>query len=152
MARAGPLDRLPAVTRQRLQRFADAFERVGAGQYVLLAAEPLDSTATGRATATAVDAIRRGGLDEAAEAALAPFRDWIARAYSERLTATDTLLLFQSLPDRADDRVRLIAGLERVVLALIAWDDLDADDRAELLGPWAELGLDDPPSFTSDRS
>jgi hypothetical protein len=55
------------------------------------------------------------------------------------MSLTDTLLLFQSLPDRAEDRTRFLQSVERTVVALILWDELDDEDRAALVGPWADL-------------
>ena len=72
-------------------------------------------------------------------AAVAAFVDEATVAYSRRMTLTDTLMLFQSLPDRAEDRVRFLASLERAVVAVILWDELSASDRDALLGPWANV-------------
>jgi hypothetical protein len=55
------------------------------------------------------------------------------------MSLTDTFLLFQSLPDRAEDRVRFLATVERAVVGLILWDELGEDDLAALLGPWSAV-------------
>jgi hypothetical protein len=38
-----------------------------------------------------------------------------------------------------EDRTRFLGTLETAVIALILWDELEASDRDELLGPWARL-------------
>jgi hypothetical protein len=55
------------------------------------------------------------------------------------MSLTDTFLLYQSLPDRAEDRVKFLTTVERAVVGLILWEELDADERAALLGPWGAL-------------
>jgi hypothetical protein len=67
------------------------------------------------------------------------FTDAGTVAYSRRPSLTDTFLLFQSLPDRGDDRVRFLASLERAVVALILWDELSEESRMAMLGPWTDL-------------
>ena len=129
-------DLLPAGSGERLERFAAEFERLDASAYSTFASQS-EGDADVRHTMAAADAVigtgpRRAAVREAVES----FRDWAARAYSSRLVQTDTVLLFQSLVDRPDDRVRFAASLERVVVALILWDELQADDRLVLLGPW----------------
>ena len=128
----------PAV-RQRLARFADAFERLDASGYALFATDATGDEAIAHAMAAADGAIGHDTRRAAAAEVIASFRDWAARAYSSRLVQTDTVFLFQSLADRPEDRVRFAASLERGVMGLILWDELDPDDRAALLGPWATM-------------
>ncbi len=67
---------------------------------------------------------------------MSAFVDAATVAYSRRLALPDTLLLFQSLTDRAEDRVRFLGSVERAVAGLILWDELADADRVALLGPW----------------
>jgi hypothetical protein len=76
---------------------------------------------------------------DAIRAAVNAFIDEGTRAYARRTSLTDTFLLFQSLPDRAEDRVRFLATVERAVVGLILWDELDEDTRSALIGPWAAV-------------
>ena len=70
------------------------------------------------------------------------FTDEATVAYARRFSLPDTILLFQSLPDRAEDRVRFLGSVERAVVGLILWEDLEPDDLAALIGPWgAYVGL-----------
>ena len=144
MARdSDPLEALPAPARRRLDQFAAAFERLDAGEYVLFAAD-VDGDADVAAAVARIRDLAPGSrgvpgtpAGAAIRAAAASFGDWAAQAYSRRLPQSDTFLLYQSLPDRAMDRVRFRATLERAVSALILWDSLPEDDRELLLGPWS---------------
>ena len=129
-------DLLPAGSGERLERFAAEFERLDASAYSTFASQSEGDADVRHAMAAADAVIGTGPRRAAVREAVESFRDWAARAYSSRLVQTDTVLLFQSLVDRPDDRVRFAASLERVVVALILWDELQADDRLVLLGPW----------------
>jgi len=129
---------LSARERDRLARFAAAFERLDASDYALYAdvrPRPEATAAEARAAELARGTARRAGI----RSAVATFVDAATLAYGRRMSLPDTFLLFQSLPDRADDRVRFLASVERAVVALILWDELDEGDRVALVGPWAEL-------------
>jgi hypothetical protein len=129
---------LPA-ERARLERFAAVFERLDASRYATLT-EGYDTGDVDAAKAAALELLggssrRRDGVRAAVQA----FTDRATVAYADRLSLPDTLLLFQSLPDRAPDRLRFLQSLERVVVALVLWDELEPNDRAALVGPWASL-------------
>jgi hypothetical protein len=120
--------------RRRLERFALAFERVDASRY---------PTFTEVAVSDDVEAAQERALEligssrrRAVRAAVDAFIDEGTQAYARRASLPDTFLMFQSLPDRAEDRVRFLATIERAVVGLILWDELEDDDRAALLGPW----------------
>ncbi len=135
----GALDQLPCAARERLARFAADFEDIDARDYALFATVPEDASALHRAMARADAALAEGPRRDAVRAAVAKFESAAALGYSQRMSLSDTFLLFNSLADRADDRVRLVASLERAIVALVLWDELDADDLGALLGPWAEV-------------
>ena len=124
--------------RARLDRFANAFERIGSGGYATLT-ETAPTDAVRQAQDRALERIGTGSRKDAVRAAVAAFVDHASWAYSNRPSLTDTFLLNQSLGDRADDRVRFLQTIERAVVALILWDELDADDQAALLGPWSSV-------------
>jgi hypothetical protein len=121
--------------RARLERFALAFERVNASSYPLFTEVNL-SPEVEAAQGRALEVIGTGSRRNAIRAAVDAFVDHATTAYSNRTTLTDTFLMNQSLPDRAEDRVRFLATVERAVVALILWDELDEDDQAALVGPW----------------
>lgn len=130
---------LPPASENRLARFAAAFERLDAGTYATLATDASGDPEIERAMAAADAVIGQGPWRATVRTAVDRFRDWAARAYSSRLVQTDTVFLFQSLADRPDDRVRFAASLERAVIAVVLWDELDLDARDALLGPWQAI-------------
>jgi hypothetical protein len=131
----GDYDALSPTERQRLERFAAAFEQLDASSYVTLA-EARPSPNVDRAQTDALQALGTGSRRKAVRDAVTAFVNAAATAYSRRFALPDTVLLFQSLPDRAEDRVRFLTGLERAVAALILWDELPEDDRQALGGVW----------------
>jgi hypothetical protein len=136
-----PLDNLPPGASGRLDRFAEAFGRLSANEYVLYATGSPDDPDLAAARAVVDAALASATRRAAVRTAVETFTDWAAQAYSRRLPATDTIMLYQSLPDRAEDRVRLLQGLERAVIAVILWDEIDAEVREILLGSWADMAL-----------
>jgi hypothetical protein len=132
-----PLAGLRPIERERLDRFSVAFERLDASQYVTFAEVPTADVEAAEAEATRV--LGTGPRHDAVKAAVAAFVDEATQAYSRRTTLTDTLLMFQSLPDRAEDRVRFLGSVERAVVALILWDELSEGSRGALLGLWAGI-------------
>jgi hypothetical protein len=129
---------LTSAERARLERFAKAFERVDASSYPIFT-ETVETDAVLEAQARAIDLVGKGRRRDAIRAAVDAFVDEGTHAYARRMSLTDTFLLFQSLPDRAEDRVRFLATVERAVVGLILWDELGDDDRAALIGPWAAV-------------
>ena len=121
--------------RRRLERFAYAFERVDASRYPQFT-EVGESDDVSTAQERALELLGSGARKKAVRAAVAAFVDEGTLAYARRASLPDTFLMFQSLPDRAEDRVRFLATIERAVVGLILWDELGDGDRAALLGPW----------------
>ena len=124
--------------RKRLEAFAKAFEYIDASQYVTFAEVPsLEDVEP--AEAEAMRLLGAGPRHDAVKAAVGAFIDEATQAYSRRPTLTDTLFMFSSLPDRAEDRVRFLASVERAVVALILWGDLTERSRIALLGLWGGI-------------
>ena len=138
-ASAGDGDALPPSARARLERFAVAFDRLDAREFVQFAGEETDPATLHRALEVARAAAGHGRRRAAIEAAIGSARDAAARAYSRRMNLADTFLLYQTVPDTADDRARFLASLERVIAALVLWDELDEETIVTLVGPWAAL-------------
>lgn len=130
---------LPAHVRARLERFALAFDRLDAREYVQFAGDEPDPAVLHVALETARAAAGGGARRRAIEAAIASARDAAARAYSRRMNLADTFLLYQTVPDTVADRARFLASLERVIAALVLWDELDEETIVTLVGPWAVL-------------
>jgi hypothetical protein len=129
------LDGLRQPERDRLEAFATIFDRLDAGSYSTFA-ETVEAGDVSAAKERAISMIGPGPRRDAVRAAVGAFVDAATIAYSRRLALPDTFLLFQSLPDRAEDRVRFLGSAERAVVALILWDELEDEDRVALLGPW----------------
>jgi len=135
-----PIDRvagLQPADRERLRRFAAVFERIDASQYVTFAEVP--PAEVEGAEAEAMRILGSGARHAAVKAAVSMFVDEAAQAYSRRPTLTDTLFMFRSLPDRAEDRVRFLASVERAVVGLILWDELSEPSRTALIGLWGGI-------------
>ena len=122
--------------RARLERFAAAFDRIDASAYIQLA-EVVANADVEAAQEAARALIGTGPRLVAVRAAIASFIDAATIAYSRRTSLTDTFLLNQSLPDRAEDRARLARSVERAVVGLILWDELEDEHLATLIGRWA---------------
>ena len=116
--RADDLHGLRPDERERLDRFAQAFDRLDASAYIQLAEVVVEADVRSAQDA-ALERIGTGQRREAVRAAVASFVDAATIAYSRRTSLTDTFLLNQSLPDRAEDRARLAASVERAVVGLI---------------------------------
>jgi hypothetical protein len=132
------LHALRADERARLERFAMAFERVDASRYPAFT-EVAPGPEVAAAQERALEVLRGGARRAAVRAAVDAFVDAAAQAYSRRMSLTDVFLLFQANPESGADRARFLATVERAVVGLILWDELDADDLAALLGPWSAL-------------
>lgn len=124
--------------RKRLERFAEAFERIDASQYATFADVPSLADVE-PAEAEARRLLGTGPRHDSVKAAVGAFIDEATQAYSRRPTLTDTLFMFRSLPDRAEDRVRFLASVERAVVALILWGELTERSRVALLGLWGGI-------------
>ncbi|MEW5989878.1 MAG: hypothetical protein AB1736_00855 [Chloroflexota bacterium] len=130
---------LPDPARNRLERFAAEFERLGAGQYVLFATVAEDDARTDRAFEAARVSRGSPARRAAARAAAAAFVDWVVQGYTSRLSLPDTILLFQSLPDRPQDRIRLARSVQAAVIGLVAWETAAGEDVGVLVGPFLEM-------------
>lgn len=139
MTRDVQADALGAPARSRLDRLAFEFDRLDAAEYALFAADPPDPSRTAQAEQAAVRLIGTGPRKAAVRGAVSSFVDAAETAYARRLPLPQTFMLNQGLPDRSEDRVRLLSTLERAVVALILWDELEPDDRDILVGPWDRL-------------
>ena len=136
--RAEALRALRPGERQRLDRFAGVFDRIDATAYIQLTDVPDDDVRAAQDAAR--ELIGTGPRLAAVRAAIASFIDAATIAYSRRTSLTDTFLLNQSLPDRAEDRARFAASVERAVVGLILSDELEVEHLAALIGRWAPFG------------
>ena len=121
--------------RKRLERLAEVFDRLDARDYSTFASV-IEPDGVDDAKEHANDLLREPRRRSAVREAIERFVDAAAQGYSRRMSLTDTFLLNQSLPDRPEDRVRFASSVERAVVGLVLWDELDDEDRVALLGPW----------------
>jgi hypothetical protein len=137
--RARTVDGLDARARRRLDRFAGAFDRVNAHDYIQYATEPPDPAAAATAEADVVRLIGSGRRHDAIRGAIEAFVEAAGTAYSNHLALPQYLLLNDAVADRPDDRRRFLRTLERAVASIVLWDELTDADRDVLAGPWAPL-------------
>jgi hypothetical protein len=133
------VDQLPDVARRRLQGFAGRLERIrleDLPMYVVRPIEPGHREAADRAlTAAETNGLARG--IEEARSAIIQFveRQFADAQYRPTLGGPNWGLGLGP----TEDRVKVARSLGEAVGAVVLWDDLDEPDRAELLGPWANL-------------
>jgi len=134
-----PIDQLVGLRpeeRKRLEAFAKLFDRIDASSYATFA-ESSESTEVRAAKVRASELLGSDVRRDAVRGAVKAFVDAATVAYSRRLPLPDTIMVFNSLPDRAEERVHFLDSVERAVVAVILWDQLEDEDRVALLGPWA---------------
>lgn len=138
MADAGPTADVDLASgeRARLDRFAAEFDRLSASEYAMFAVH--GDTETIEAVRVASAMLGRAPRKAAVNSAVAAFSEAANAAYDRRLSVSGTFMLYQVLPGQPQDRVRFLASLERVVVGLILWNELDEEHLGASLGPWAE--------------
>ncbi len=136
-----PMDRLPDAARDRLDRFADAFQLLDSDLYSVFAASSHDPDDRMAALARVQDLIGRGSRRVGVLAALTEFREFAVRSATEALGGSNAALLTRTNVATPEDRVRFLASLELAVVTVILWDEIEPDERSQLLGPWEEMAI-----------
>ncbi len=136
-----PMDRLPDAARDRLDRFADAFQLLDSDLYSVFAASSHDPDDRMAALARVQDLIGRGSRRVGVLAALAEFREFAVRSATEALGGSNAALLTRTNVATPEDRVRFLASLELAVVTVILWDEIEPEERSQLLGPWEEMAI-----------
>lgn len=134
-----PLDRLSAGSRARLDRFASAFQLLDSDLYTVFAASSHDPDERHSALERVQELIGQGSRREGVLAALAEFREFAVRSATEALSGSNAALLTRTNVATAEDRVRFLASLELAVVTVILWDEIEPEERSQLLGPWEEM-------------
>ncbi len=136
-----PIDALPRAALDRLDRFADAFHLLDSGLYPAFSAASHDPgerlIALDRVQALIGKGPRRSGI----LAVLSEFRDFAVRSATAALGGANAVLLTRTNPSSPEERVRFLASLELAVVVVLLWDEIDDDERHDLLGPWAEMAI-----------
>jgi hypothetical protein len=133
------INRLPDAARRRLQGFAGRLERIRIEDLPMYVVRPMEP-GHGEAVERALTAAKASGLAHAIEEARSAMIQFVERQFSDALYRP-------TLGGRnwglglgpTEDRVKVARSLGEAVGAVVLWDTLDEPDRAELLGPWANL-------------
>lgn len=134
-----PMDRLSAEARDRLDRFAQAFQLLDSDLYSVFATASHDPVERMAALARVQELIGGGSRRAGVLAALAEFREFAVRSATEALGGANAALLTRTNVSTPEDRVRFLASLELAVVTVILWDEIEPDERSQLLGPWEEM-------------
>jgi hypothetical protein len=132
---AAALDRLPADARDRLEALARAVDRIHVDDLVLHVARRRQPRHR-RAVETAELAAVESGLVEPIAAARRLILEGVLRTYANAQLRVGIAGVNPLGGGAVDDRVRVAESLSEATTALVLWDRLDADTRAELLGLW----------------
>ena len=136
-----PLDRLSAGSRARLDRFATAFQLLDSDLYTAFAASSHDADERRSALERVQELIGQGPRREGVLAALVEFREFAVRSATEAISGSNAALFTRTNVATAEDRVRFLASLELAGVVVLLWDEIDEDERHDLLGPWAEMAI-----------
>jgi hypothetical protein len=134
-----PIDLLPIAARDRLDRFAGAFHLLDSGLYPAFAAASHDPDERLKALDRIQELIGAGSRRAGILAALTDFRGFAVRAATDALGGANAVLLTRTNQSSPEERLRFLASLELAVAAVILWDEIEPDERDELLGPWSEM-------------
>ena len=134
-----PIESLSADARARLDRFAAAFESLDSDLYTVFAASSLDPEDRLAALARVQELIGTGERRAGVLVALKEFREFAVQAATAALGGANAALMTRTNVATPEDRVRFLASLELAVVTVILWDEIEPDERDQLLGPWAEM-------------
>ena len=134
-----PLELLSPGARRRRDRCADAFPQLNSEVYASFAAASLDPDERREALGRVQELIGQGSRRAGVLAALAEFREFAVRAAASGLAGYESALATRSNVSSPEERVKFLASLELAVVAVVLWDEIEADERSDLLGPWEEM-------------
>ena len=140
MARSSdPIDTLPRLARERLDRFAAAFQQLDTDVYSAFSAASLDPDERREALFRVQELIGHGPRRAGVLAALTQFREYAVWSATSALGGYHSVLLTRSNSASAEERVRFLASLELAVVTVVLWDEIAPDERDSLLGPWLQM-------------
>jgi hypothetical protein len=134
-----PIDALPKASRDRLDRFAVLFEQLDADVYASFAAASQDPDERHEALVRVQELIGQGRRRAGVLAALSQFREYAVRSATEALGGYHSVLLTRGNAASPEERLRFLASLELAVVAVVLWDEIEPDEREDLLGPWLQM-------------
>jgi hypothetical protein len=130
---------LPPDARRRLDRFATAFQGLDSEVYSAFSAASHDADERLAALARVQELIGTGSRRAGILAALTEFREFAVRSATNALGGYHSALLTRANSSSPEERVRFLASLELAVVTVILWDEIEPDEREELLGPWLQM-------------
>lgn|GEM_PF-2245456 len=130
---------LPPVARARLDRFAAAFQGLDTDVYGAFSAASLDPDERREALVHVQQLIGDGPRRAGILAALGQFREYAVWSATNALGGYHAALLTRSNTASAEERMRFLASLELAVVTVILWDEIEADEREAMLGPWLHM-------------
>jgi hypothetical protein len=122
-----------------VEHFFERVERQRAEDLLPRAARPLDRAGHIAAIGRARVAAQNAGLGRTIREAPRTVDDWVIRLYNGSHVSPGWLEANWGHPGTIEDPANLARSLGEAVSALILGDRLDAADRDELLGAWADL-------------
>ena len=137
-----PIDRISAGGRARLDRFADLFEQLDSDLYTVFAASSHDPDDRLAALARVQELIGGGTRRAGILAALAQFREYAVQAATASLSGPNKGMLTRTNAATPEDRVRFLASLELAIVTVILWDEIEPEERSQLLGPWEDMATE----------
>lgn len=132
-------DLLPARSRDRLDRFAAAFQSLDTDVYSAFSAASLDPDERRDALVHVQELIGQGPRRAGVLAALGQFREYAVWSATNALGGYHSALLTRSNAASAEERLRFLASLELAVVTVILWDEIEPDEREAMLGPWLQM-------------
>ena len=130
---------LPRAARDRLDRFAAAFQGLDAEVYPAFSAASLDPEERRDALVEVQELIGEGPRRAAIIEALKQFREYAVWSATNALGGYHSALLTRSNAASAEERMRFLASLELAVVTVVLWDEIEPDEREAMLGPWLEM-------------
>ena len=137
--RGDAIDTLPRMARDRLDRFAAAFQNLDTDVYTAFSAASMDPEERHEALAHVQELIGRGPRRAGVLAALADFREYAVWSATNALGGYHSALLTRSNSASAEERVQFLASLELAVVTVILWDEIPPEERDQMLGPWLQM-------------
>jgi hypothetical protein len=122
-----------------LETFLQRVDRIRAEDLLLRSARPRDAAAHASALEAAADAARSSGLDRRVRDARHAIDEWVVDLFNRSTVQPGWWEANWGRPGTIEDRANLARSLGEAVTAILLGDRLDAGDRDELLGAWADL-------------
>ena len=122
-----------------LETFLQRVDRIRAEDLLIRAARPRDAAAHASALEAATNAAGSSGLDRRVRDARHAIDEWVVDLFNRSTVQPGWWEANWGRPETIEDRANLAHSLGEAITAILLGDRLDAGDRDELLGAWADL-------------